>query len=329
MNDVDRSRDYDRDTFRSDDPDLEAYEYENEDGGVRLPLFLILALVVVAAIVGVWFIAYQQGLQDGRAEGTPPFIAGSDTAERAAPDNPGGLPAPQDSDVFGDLGSANEPETIVPREEQIVDLPAPPRRDIEQIPLPSRNNAGTSQPDLRGSGSTGALPPPPSTSTNTGFPPAPTQTANRLPAPTTTAPAPTTVQPSRGVTAVPPPSNSLRVPPPTQTTQNRVPAPSTSVPAPTTSTVGPRPAPAGAAGGNWVVQLASLESAGAADQAWTRLSGRMGDVLAGYRKDVQVANVNGTTYHRLRIGYFPSKSAANSLCQSLKGRGQDCYVTSR
>ncbi len=325
INDVDRSRDYDRDTFRSDDPDLEAYEYENEeDGGVRMPLFLILALVVIAAIVGVWFVAYQQGLQDGRAEQQgPSFIAGQD-GERVAPDDPGGIPAPRDSDVFGESFDGTGSD-IVPRDEQIIELPTPPRPGIEVVD--SLPPAG--EPDLRVPGAP--------TDTVVAEPLSP-PTVSDFPEPVTIPEAPAAQVPAPGnTTFVPPPSTDVRVTPPSSgLAPSRVPAPpptaTAAVPAPnpTPDNFGPPQAQPGGPSGNFVVQLASLPSQNAADQTWTRIFSRMTDILSGYQKDVQVADLGAKgVFYRLRIGYFPDRSAAGNLCQQLKSRGQDCIVASR
>ncbi len=335
MNDVDRSRDYDdRDSFRSDDPDLEAYEYDNEDGGVRMPLFLILGLVVIAAVIGVWFVAYNQGLEDGRAQGQLPMVLGEEDAERIRPDSPGGLPEPRNSDVFGDTTGRSADTQVQPREEAILDLPPPRSRDIERVPMPG--TSGSQDPSLRNT--------PPSTSSPSIPGPSSSfrDTAQSLPSPTGRVPSPSTSVPQP---SVPPSSDRLRaapgtgaVPPPSPSRGVNIPQPRvtpppptarTSIPAPSTGTVGPQPAPASASG-NFVVQLASLPSAAAADQTWTRISSAMGDVLSGYSKDVQRADLGARgVFYRLRIGYFPSRSAANNLCQNLKARNQDCLVTSR
>ncbi len=364
MNDVDRSRDYDGDTFRSDDPDLEEYEYENEEGGLRMPLFLILILVVIAAIVGVWFVAYNQGLEDGRAEGPGvPLVIGNENAGRERPDDPGGLPEPRSSDIFGEPSRTRDTETqVVPREEQIVELPSAPQRGIER--------PGFDDPGLRGPGQV----PPPSTFSNSGpssssLPPLP-QAQSRpqpsirpqqqaqvpAPAPTTSVPSPSsrvplpsTSVPAPGVPApgvpapgvrstqpsVPPSSDTLRAPtsqlPPPAV---RVPGPNPGVSAPRTQPqrVGPQPAPAASAAssGDFVVQLASLPSSTAADQTWTRITSRMTDLLSGYQKDVQVADLGARgVFYRLRVGYFQNRSAAANLCETLKTRGQDCLVAGR
>ncbi len=357
MNDMDRSRDrdYDRDTFRPDDPDLEAYEYEGEDSGVRMPLFVILALVVVGAIVGTWWLAYQQGVEAGRQEGQR-FIAGEPSAVRERPAEPGGIQSPEESDVFGSRSqTSTDNGRLVPREEQIVELPSPRRVVDPTSPSGSTglgegetdfaSGLGGTQPSVPAPGSSGSrFVPPPSTGTgsSTGInAPAPSSGASVPPPrqtiqppatqtqPQVQAPAPQTQQPAR-VTPPPRTVQPSTLPP----RQAQVPPPSAqpqvSAPRPSSETVGPpRPSATPPASGDFVVQLASLPSREGADQLWARLSSRFGSTLSPYQKDVQVADVRGTTYHRLRVGYFPSRDAAANLCQSLKSQGQDCLVASR
>ncbi|MGF1457092.1 MAG: SPOR domain-containing protein [Alphaproteobacteria bacterium] len=364
MNDVDRSRDYDGDTFRSDDPDLEAYEYENEEGGLRMPLILILLLVVIAAIVGVWFVAYNQGLEDGRAQGPGvPLVIGNEDATRQRPADPGGLPEPRSSDIFGDSrpSSRDSDTQVVPREEQIVELPEAPQRGVERPGLSPDQGFGDNTLDSPGLRGPGQVPPPgtfpngPSSSSS--LPPLP-QTQSRpqpirpqaqvqtppssspssVPLPSNRVPLPgSSVSPTRPITpppSVPPASDTLRAPSAQSPSQTgaRVPAPlpSGAAPRPVPQQVGPPQAPAGGSTGNFVVQLASLPSSTAADQTWTRITSRMGDLLSGYQKDVQVADLGARgVFYRLRVGYFQDRSAAANLCSTLKTRGQDCLVASR
>jgi cell division septation protein DedD len=93
-------------------------------------------------------------------------------------------------------------------------------------------------------------------------------------------------------------------------------------PAPTT--------PTATSSGRYVVQVASLPSRGAVDQTWSRMRARYPDLLGSTTQDVEVADLGDRgVYHRLRVGYFQSKSEATTLCQTLKSRGQDCLVRSR
>ncbi|WP_156032266.1 SPOR domain-containing protein [Parvularcula oceani] len=103
-------------------------------------------------------------------------------------------------------------------------------------------------------------------------------------------------------------------------------------PAAVTPEPAPRPEPAaqqtGVTTGTHVVQVGAFGSDEEAMTFYDRLSGRLGSMVSGKTPDIQTAVVNGRNYHRLRLGPFDSKSAAQSYCNDLKGQGQDCLVRS-
>lgn len=86
-----------------------------------------------------------------------------------------------------------------------------------------------------------------------------------------------------------------------------------------------RAAPA-AMTGTHVVQVGAFDSNSAALDFFDGLSRRLGTTVSSKLPDIQVAEVNGRTYHRLRIGPFTSKAEADRYCADLKTRGQDCLV---
>ena len=85
-------------------------------------------------------------------------------------------------------------------------------------------------------------------------------------------------------------------------------------------------APAAATTGTHVVQVGAFGSDAEALGFYETLSGKMGAMVAGKSPDVQVAEVKGKTYHRLRLAPFASYGAANEYCAGLKAKGQDCLV---
>ena len=100
------------------------------------------------------------------------------------------------------------------------------------------------------------------------------------------------------------------------------PKPAVVAAAPTTA-----PTPAAAAlAGTHVVQDGAFGSNDEAMRFYRTLGGRMGALVTEKSPDVQVAEVKGKTYHRLRLAPFTSYGAANDYCASLKGKGQDCLV---
>jgi cell division septation protein DedD len=295
MTNVDGARDFERDEYSPDDPDLEAYEYDEEESGVRMPLMLIFGVVAIAVAVGAYFFGnssgYEAGMKAGQ-EAAVRTIGGGPLGTRVRPEDPGGQPAPAERDVFTSL-SGDDPaggEIVLPREEPIVELPG----------------AGVS-PDG---------PVPDSTTI------ASADTAPVVPGPTVPAPSGGS---DDGVIAVPPPPSTLRpgaTSSDTSTTSRPVTFPDEQPPAPAN--------PTATSGGRYVVQVASLPSRSAVDQTWSRLRARYPDLLGSTTQDVEVADLGERgIYHRLRVGYYQQRSEAVTLCQTLKSRGQDCLVRTR
>jgi cell division septation protein DedD len=83
----------------------------------------------------------------------------------------------------------------------------------------------------------------------------------------------------------------------------------------------PARAPAAAASGPWQVQLGAFAVDGNAEKLWARLSGR--SELAGRQRLLVPA---GRVTKLLAAGY-PTRTAADAACRSLKQSGQDCLVT--
>lgn len=101
-----------------------------------------------------------------------------------------------------------------------------------------------------------------------------------------------------------------------------------------TTTTRPQPqqtttTPAAGAAGTWAVQIGAFGSNDEAMNNYNRLSGRYGTLISGQTPEVNVAVVNGVTYHRLWVGEFGSRDAAQSHCNSLKAAGQDCLARQR
>ncbi len=112
--------------------------------------------------------------------------------------------------------------------------------------------------------------------------------------------------------------------PPTVSVKPSVPAaPASSSSSSTSSGVS-----AGARSGTHVVQVGAFRSNDEAMAQWGRMQTKLGDFLNGKSPDVEQATVNGTDYHRLRVGPFSSSDAAKAYCADLKERGQDCLIKS-
>ncbi|MEM1139118.1 MAG: SPOR domain-containing protein [Pseudomonadota bacterium] len=91
----------------------------------------------------------------------------------------------------------------------------------------------------------------------------------------------------------------------------------------------PKPAAAGrgAREGAFVLQLASFRDAEQTAALWDTVSDRHGSVVGGLRPDIEVKRIaDRGTYHRLLIGPFDTRAAADKTCAALKTRNQDCFV---
>ena len=77
----------------------------------------------------------------------------------------------------------------------------------------------------------------------------------------------------------------------------------------------------------YAVQISSQRSAAAAKKSYDTLSRRYAGVLKGKGVDIREAIVKGKgSYFRVRIP-AQTRSAANKMCQQLKSKGGDCFVT--
>jgi len=78
----------------------------------------------------------------------------------------------------------------------------------------------------------------------------------------------------------------------------------------------------------YVMQLSAHNNVGTARATWTRLYNKNSDILGGLSPLIQKGvSTAGLTFYRLRTGPFTQKADGMTLCQALKGRGQDCFVT--
>ena len=111
--------------------------------------------------------------------------------------------------------------------------------------------------------------------------------------------------------------------------------------APQTPVVKPVPKPAPAqpksvsqvytGNSNYVVQVASLRSAGEANDGWNTLNKKHGEIIpSALYADIKRVELDGKgIFHRLRVAGFADKSAANKFCERLKTRQQNCFVVTK
>ncbi len=296
--------------------------YEEPSPGIRgftKILVGVIALLVVAALGWVIWIAYDEGVRVGAVKTVPVIKADVDAVKRK-PDEPGGLVVPhQDKLVFNRLapGQSNEPvERLLPLPETPVALPV---ADSSAPPPPKTVGAGANAPEteiataltpsLVGPIPVEKLPP------EDAAPPAATALAPPPP------PSPP-VDPAE-IVATTPPAAVAPLDLPTDLTPKEpiVPAVQAAKPPPAVEK-----APEVAATPAWRIQLVSLRSQKDAEAEWARLQKANDDLLGGLELQVQTATLSKGTFYRVQAGPLPNRAAAASLCGTLKSRKQDCLV---
>ncbi|KAG1700606.1 Arginine--tRNA ligase [Nymphon striatum] len=86
-----------------------------------------------------------------------------------------------------------------------------------------------------------------------------------------------------------------------------------------------KPANTATAKSEWVVQVSSQRTPAAAQSSFSNMRNKY-SVLQGRAMSIQRAQVNGTTYYRVRV-QTASRADANQLCTSLATAGGSCFVT--
>jgi hypothetical protein len=76
--------------------------------------------------------------------------------------------------------------------------------------------------------------------------------------------------------------------------------------------------------GNFFVQLGAFDSAGVAQDAWKRATGRF-DAFAGKTPSSMSVSVKGKTFYRLSVGGY-ARADADKLCSGYRAKGGNCFV---
>ena len=81
--------------------------------------------------------------------------------------------------------------------------------------------------------------------------------------------------------------------------------------------------------GDYVVQVASVRTAEAAQDIWNKTEIKFSDVMNSQMyADIKYADLaEKGVYYRLRVAGLADKTAASALCDTFKARGQACFVT--
>lgn len=312
----------------------------NDNGGGKkyAVAALIIALFAGAIAAGYGFLGGENTIV---ASGTPEIIKADVDPVKVKPENPGGLvPENQDNASYSDLSGENDvavsQETLTSQTEEPIIL----------------NTGNTSEPvksddRLAASDDSGAT----STSSSSSVLPKVVQTVTvkpdgtiitkpAAPKPIETALNNVTIGDTSSVEVKPVETQLIKKPDAIDgaKTTGEITVPSASplpkpvvkpqpAPAPVKKVAAaPKPkTPAPVRKSEWVVQVSSQTSPEAAQASFANMRNRF-SALRGRAMAIQRANVNGTTYYRVRV-QTASRSDANQLCSRLAAAGGSCFVT--
>jgi cell division septation protein DedD len=161
--------------------------------------------------------------------------------------------------------------------------------------------------------------PPPASAPASGLKPA--VSAADTPAPPKPAPRPLS-KPATAKPAPPPPALRPAAPAPPPSRPAAPPAVAKASPSPA------RPAPPAPvpAGGGVRVQIGAVSSPEVASREWDRIARQFPDAFKGHSKGSMKVSANGAELHRVLVGGFASKAAAQSFCGVLQAKGQACFI---
>jgi hypothetical protein len=274
--------------------------FEEERPRRRRWLPMSVALLALLGFAGVVWYAYDWSSTGGR-RGQVPIIQASAVEEKTKPANEAGMQVPnQESTVLNPQSEKPVEEVLMPPPEEpvVVFAPAPQPDDEPVVVL------------------TPAAPP---------APPPPAATGSAQPSGSDTIAAiiaaETAPQAPAAATAATSPSVPATPQPPAAT-----PAASSAVALPAPSPASGPVIPAGA----FLIQLASLTSAEAAEKTWVSLQRKHAVLLGDMALNVQKAEIDGKgTYFRVQAGPLPNRATADDMCAQLKAAQQDCIVVKR
>ncbi len=331
------STDYDieRAVYQTPSNDDDLYdEYDDEEGFGRGPVFAIFAVIVLAAFVGIVWLAYQQGLRQGQMS-SPPIITASADPIKVEPENPQGMAEPVETladEVLAGAAPAEEVAAVTSSREEPLEVPPPSLTTSQSSPdLRASSASEPTDPNadsplivpapsegIAVAGSDAATAGPPAGIGLADEPAAQAALEQEAVSEPVVEDEPAEVE-TAGLMTVPPPSTGPAV----QDTPQGPPALG-----PVEETVAARPANV-APTPIYLVQVASVPERANADAVWQTLQNRYVDIVAGYAQDVRAVDLGERgTWYRLRIGFFASQDDATRVCNELKDAGQDCLVTS-
>lgn len=330
----------DRDPFEVDPQDRLTPALEEDDGLFKKMIPVGLGLVLVALVGGGVVVFLNERRTPTQ---TPPLVLAPQGPEKVKPDDPGGLRVDhQDKLILNEVPAGQvvdesverllpPPETPLPLQPRAPSLDAradapssaPAGEEAAQMPSVHKNAQDESNPERQDNkaqeqGELESVLQPPSVVTAPSAP-APV-TLDEAQVPVTTA---EQVQPKKD----PSQKESVQKKSDRKTEQakKQTTAPAKEPPAPSKSAkTDPVVQPSS---GQYVVQLASLRRESAVQAEWGKLQKKLPKLLGSATMLMEKADISGAgVRYRLQTGPFPTKAAADRLCQKLKVSGRDCLV---
>lgn len=304
----------------SDDNYIDPFD-EEESESERGPIVIVIALITLAALLGVLWVGVKLGAREG-ASG-PPILRAETAPAKSVPENRGGLEIPHtDKTVFDAINGkqAEEPEELLPPPEEPLILPetatAPEAPTVAEA---TGEDVGT---DINVAEAQAALTD--LIREQSGEPETPPANEAAGSTDVASAPPPAAIEPAEAPAApqetasAAPTSNGAR-----PLEFEKVPKAETNL---ATTTPAEQP-PAAAMADPFFVQVTSVRTESDAQAAWGRLQGKFGSLVANYGPDIQTVDLGERgIYHRLRVGPLDGRDAASGLCGQFKQQGQDCIV---
>jgi hypothetical protein len=313
--------DYDNDGYYAEDGHMPP---EGEDNYTpprrRGGLMTIVAVLGLAVIGTAGAFAYRSFTGAPTGSATPPVIKADPSPAKIVPPSPTAANDAQNK-PFQDRVAGGTAERVVPREEQPVSLPVPPRPTVA-------NPQTAFAPSSASANAVQMVPPPAATTPANNEPrrvktqvirpqdladPAaqPQQQAAAPPATRSVAPPPTAPTPAAPGPAAKQPSGPMAIAPQSDTPASR-------------AKLAVRTPPAQPARAGYAVQLSSQKTEEDARSSYEVMQQKYPNVLGGRDAAIRRVDLPNETRYRVRIETFVTMEQATSFCNSLKEAGGQC-----
>lgn len=304
----------------------QAYDREFEDDEPPRPRRnrlapLLLAAAILAVFVAVaWYALSNAGGVGGPqlAAFEPPLLKANPEPYKRKPEDPGGMRIPnQDKQVFERIlpgPSPQQEERLLPKPEEPLARPEPPKPEPQAEDSSADGETVTSTvPEEE------ASPPSPADTATAAATETPTETASATSEPSTPAVADASaadaqpVAEAEGQPRIASDGTPMPMERPAQLAAIAPAAASTQAEAADMS--------------GYRLQLAAFREHEQAITAWRRLKSKYVEHLGTLEAHIVSVDITGKgTFHRLQTGPFATEEAAQSTCQALKAREQDCLL---